>query len=233
MKLALAASTLLNLALLLALPVPNDSQVAFGGGKPTTIPATDERFCADANGDGEITIDDPILTLNYLFLGRGEPYCVEDEISLDPGFPSCANEVGRFVDNGDGTVTDTCIGLMWSKGLVDFNGDGEIQVIDDWGLYSEAAAAIQSATVGGYTDWRFPTIGELFTILDHSEVHPFLHEVFEPLNDVDRHWTSTVHASPNFNWAIDFESGRTERVQRDEFDQGGVRVVREISTGTN
>ena len=30
----------------------------------------------------------------------------------------------RFVDNGDGTVTDNCTGLMWQKDTADVNVDG-------------------------------------------------------------------------------------------------------------
>ncbi len=46
-------------------------------------PATDERFCADANGDGAIDLSDAVTILNHLFTGQGTPpYCIAQEISL-------------------------------------------------------------------------------------------------------------------------------------------------------
>ncbi len=57
-----------------------------------------------------------------------------------------------YTDNGDGTVTDNVTGLMWQKSFITLNwGDSE----------SEAA----SANTGGYTDWRVPTIKELYSLI--------------------------------------------------------------------
>jgi hypothetical protein len=39
-------------------------------------PATDERFCADSNGDGEVNITDSLDILNFLFNGTSTPYCI-------------------------------------------------------------------------------------------------------------------------------------------------------------
>src|SRR4029434_10887832 len=37
---------------------------------------------------------------------------------------------GRYIDNGDGTVTDLCTGLMWQKDTADTNGDGKVNLLD-------------------------------------------------------------------------------------------------------
>ncbi len=46
-------------------------------------PATDQRFCVDANGDGRLDISDATTLLNYLFVGNSTPYCVAQDVSLD------------------------------------------------------------------------------------------------------------------------------------------------------
>ena len=60
-----------------------------------------------------------------------------------------------YRDNGDGTVTDLVTGLMWQKG---FTRSG----------FSEAEELAEKATTGGHTDWRVPTIKELYSLIDFS-----------------------------------------------------------------
>ena len=71
----------------------------------------------------------------------------------------------RFVDHGDGTVTDTRTGLTWEK----LGDDGSIHDKDDTYLWSAAMAvkiaALNLAAFGGHTDWRLPNINELRSIV--------------------------------------------------------------------
>lgn len=63
----------------------------------------------------------------------------------------------RFIDNGDGTVTDTATGLMWAQ----TDNLGNISW-DNSKLYCE------NIILSRYTDWRMPTIDELKTLFDRS-----------------------------------------------------------------
>jgi len=63
----------------------------------------------------------------------------------------------RFVDNGDGTVTDTRTGLMWAQ----MDSQGDI-TWDDAKLYCE------NIILSSYNNWRMPTIEELKTLFDKS-----------------------------------------------------------------
>ncbi len=63
-------------------------------------------------------------------------------------------ESKRFVDNGDGTITDSVTRLMWQKGE-----NGRMS-------WFEALEACRKLNVGGYSDWRLPNIKELNTILN-------------------------------------------------------------------
>ena len=61
----------------------------------------------------------------------------------------------RFVNNGDGTVTDTKTGLMWSA---KDNGNHI-----NW---TDARSYCQSYSGGDHTDWRMPTLAELTSLYD-------------------------------------------------------------------
>jgi hypothetical protein len=61
----------------------------------------------------------------------------------------------HYRDNGDGTVTDLVTGLMWSKGLSNHKVTPE-----------EGARLAAKLTLGGHSDWRVPTVKELYTLID-------------------------------------------------------------------
>ncbi len=58
-----------------------------------------------------------------------------------------------YTDNGNGTVTDNVTGLMWQKDM------GSKISFDD------AQATAEALNLGGYTDWRVPTIKELYSLI--------------------------------------------------------------------
>lgn len=59
-----------------------------------------------------------------------------------------------YADNGDGTVSDQVTGLTWSKAV-----DPEKVTL------AEALRIADTLTLGGYTDWRVPTIKELYSLI--------------------------------------------------------------------
>ncbi len=62
---------------------------------------------------------------------------------------------GRFINNGNGTVTDTQTNLMWAA------KDNENDI--DW---DGAKHYCENFSTGGYSDWRMPTINELQSLYD-------------------------------------------------------------------
>ena len=75
-----------------------------------------------------------------------------------------------YQDNGDGTVTDLVTGLMWSQSP-DMNEDGDIDASDKR-TYAEATSGAASYRAGGHSDWRLPTIKELYSLILFSGVDP-------------------------------------------------------------
>ena len=64
----------------------------------------------------------------------------------------------RFTDNGDGTVTDHEIGLMWSKS--DNNGDINWTQAEKWVKYTFPLTLEKN-----YDNWRLPTLEELQSLV--------------------------------------------------------------------
>lgn len=57
-----------------------------------------------------------------------------------------------YTDNGDGTITDNVTGLMWEQ-------DMGIKI-----SYDDAFIKATNSTLGGHSDWRVPTIKELYSL---------------------------------------------------------------------
>lgn len=76
---------------------------------------------------------------------------------------ACTKGTTADTDNGDGTVTDNVTGLIWESSA-DLNGDGVINT-DDKLTYEKALAGASTCKTGGYTDWRLPTIKELYSLI--------------------------------------------------------------------
>jgi len=62
----------------------------------------------------------------------------------------------RYTDNGDGTITDLTTGLMWQK----------TPDLANKLTYAEAVEGAKRFTLAGHTDWRLPTIKELYSLID-------------------------------------------------------------------
>jgi Protein of unknown function (DUF1566) len=78
--------------------------------------------------------------------------------------------VPSYTNNGDGTVTDNVTGLMWSQ-TPDMDEDGDIDAADKM-TYTDALASASTYNIGGYSDWRLPSIKELYSLIVFSGVDP-------------------------------------------------------------
>ncbi|WP_376877871.1 DUF1566 domain-containing protein [Albirhodobacter sp. R86504] len=103
-----------------------------------------------------------------------------------------------YTDNGDSTVTDNVTGLLWQK-----------TPTSDRLQYADALAACETLDLGGRTDWRMPSIKELYSLADfrgellrpeEGEPRPYLGtEAFDfaypdgPMIFAGQYWSSTLH----------------------------------------
>ncbi|HZN58167.1 MAG TPA: DUF1566 domain-containing protein [Planctomycetota bacterium] len=124
--------------------------------------------------------------------------CTSETCAGQDGFyqTGCSNQ-GRFVDNGDGTVTDTCTGLMWQK---DTGNDAKRLV------WCNALAYCEDLELGGHDDWRLPNVRELQSILDYGRSSPAIDPIFGALPSF--YWSSTsIDVDPTGAWAVSFAAG--------------------------
>jgi len=204
----------------------------------------------DMNGDDSVDISDAVYLLRSLFLGGPDPVpMVLPRPALpDTGQSKCydgflGNEIpcstvtcdgqdgqyrtgcpreDRFVDNGDGTVTDHCTGLMWQKDLPDLNRDGVADDLDYVRL-CEALAYCEGLSLAGHDDWRLPNIRELQSIVDYGRPGAAIDPVFGVLPF--RYLSSTSFAGdPVKAWVVNFSNGDTEFLEK--ANSNFIRAVR-------
>ncbi len=117
-----------------------------------------------------------------------------------------------YIDNGDGTVTDTGTGLMWQKvaptgtyiwaGALVYCENLILNNDDEW------TSGTANASGAKYSDWRLPTAKELASLVDTTQHNPAINTAFFPGTVAWEHWSSTTHAI-NFNvaWYVNFHGG--------------------------
>ena len=99
----------------------------------------------------------------YTIVGTGQNRCYDNfgEIappkSGQPFYGQDAQHPGpkpAYKDNGDGTISDLNTGLMW------------VQARGTMLTWDAARTGASECRIGGYSDWRMPTIKELYSLID-------------------------------------------------------------------
>ncbi len=142
--------------------------------------------------------------------------------------------IPRFVDNGDGTVTDKLTGLIWLQdaSCADLEGttdEGRGNPASPspggatWAKALAAAAALATETCGltddsAAGDWRLPNVRELQSLIDYGFSGPALSNAegaaqwtegnaFSGVQPFP-YWSSSSDAeSPVFGWYVSLNSG--------------------------
>jgi hypothetical protein len=200
-----------------------------------TAAHADAQCLGDFNGDGTVSIDELITAVNN---------------SLN----NCQLSGPRFVDNGDGTVTDHNTGLQWEK--KDQSGG-----IHDWSkTYTWCGASCYNTNImdgtitstflaglnagsgfAGHTDWRIPKMNELQSLANYENVGPAVDPAFNTACAASctvtscsctgqsfEYWSSTTyHGNSIGAWVVFFGDGTVLSSSKDGIDYA--RAVRNAS----
>jgi len=106
---------------------------------------------------------------------------------MDKTFPLVPPK-DRFVDNEDGTITDTKRNLMWIKNgwRIDFLSAT---------TWADAQKRCKAFKLGDYSNWRLPTIEEWRSLIDTNNENPAMVEP-NPFENIIGHmpyWTQTEY----------------------------------------
>jgi hypothetical protein len=148
------------------------------------------------------------LQASGLFVG----YLAGDDGSIQAGVPLVGS---RFIENGNGTVTDAVTGLIWLKQANCLEGDWATEVAATRSLASGQCGLTDGSTAG---QWRMPNRKEMQSLADRNQnneayylTYTFLNSdqtVFQPailVNFFEQsyYWTSTTDAAdPTQAWTV-------------------------------
>jgi hypothetical protein len=171
--------------------------------------------------------NETILSYNYPIVdAKVEDFYTDLDITStlsesDAFYGQDANYTGNtpsYTNNEDGTITDNITGLMWEKDM------GEKLT------FEEAFTKADESTLGGYTDWRVPSIKELYSLIlftgkvkGEVAIDMFIETNYfnQPLGDVSigereidaQTWSSTEYVGLTMNadetvFGVNFVDGR-------------------------
>ncbi|MDD5759716.1 MAG: DUF1566 domain-containing protein [Desulfobulbaceae bacterium] len=153
--------------------------------------------------------------------------------SVTEGPKQQAQTLSRFLDNGDGTTTDTMTGLMWLQ-------DASCLSKLDWQSSLTTMKVLSNSQISSncppstrkYTDWSMPNVIELRSLIDYDVDYPALptgHH-FTRIGQ-GGYWSSTsVAPTPGQAFIIDLNSGAMLPSLKTE--QHHVLAVRQVSPPT-
>ncbi len=106
-------------------------------------------------------------------------------------------------------VMDNVTGLMWEMKT----DDGSIHDKGKKYTWAQARsvfiARLNTASFGGFSDWRLPTVEELSFIVDNGRYDPAVNPAYFPNTRPSFYWSATPDAvSTNSAWCMAFGNGR-------------------------
>ncbi len=154
--------------------------------------------------DGDIDNDDAAFTFKLQDSGQNDSYTdtwgEDSDYSINP--PS-------FTDNNDGTVTDNNTGLIWQQ--KDDNNSyywHEATGTEDEDYNPDTLNICGDLYLGGFDDWRLPTIKELTDIVNYGRHNPGIDTTYFPDTNSSDYWTSTAKANDSsYVWYVYFSDG--------------------------
>ncbi len=113
----------------------------------------------------------------------------------------------RFIDNGNGTITDTQTQLMWKK----TDSFQDTKKWKNWFTGHEYMQIVNLERLGGFEDWRFPNEDEAYSLFELDKINQdkygddiYLDPLFES-GSAGNTWTEDIKESSSL--VIQYEDG--------------------------
>ena len=139
-------------------------------------------------------------------------------------------ENSRFIDNGNGTITDSETSLIWKK----TDSFQDTKKWKNWFTGHEYMQIVNLEKFGGFEDWRFPYEEEAYSLFDLDKTNQdkygddiYLDPVFEP-GSAGVTWTEDTKDSSAL--IIQFEDGMKVWPSQYANLNMAVRLVRSLQT---
>jgi hypothetical protein len=128
------------------------------------------------------------------------------------GERSASTPTARFVDNGDGTLTDQASQLMWQRcaaGQSWQQGQGCSGAATRHSLEEARALAERvNGADGFFDDWRLPSVRELATVTERGCANPRVNLQLFPATPAAGFWTDSARAGgQDQTYVMDFGAG--------------------------
>lgn len=159
--------------------------------------------------------------------GQSKTYGATSEISTPAvGQPfygqdaQFSSNTPSYTNNDDGTVTDLITGLMWQR---DYDNRPHT-----WSEAQSMISALNQQKLGGYSDWRLPTIKELYSLWDASTGWPYINTTYFPVSykDVQELGHTIFFSSTGYAGLMETSSSTTPG------DHPGAQMVFGVNFGT-
>lgn len=185
----------------------------------------------------EVTLEDVDVNPEYIVIDTGQKNYYNsdgDVIDAPSAGESFFGQDAQFdgtqfsFEVSDGIVTDLNTGLMWQQ----------IPSSEDFS-WSDAVTYCQSLELGGYDDWRMPTLKELFSISNFNTGWPYLNTDYFNLasgqiTKDEQYWSSnyyvgvTVEGGSNAAFGVNHVTGHIKAYSANASGPVGGKYVRAV-----
>jgi len=165
-------------------------------------PVLKVKLSGSLQGNNTISLPKTGQTTCYNAAGTGIPCTgTGQDGDLQEGV---AWPIPRFVNNGDGTITDDLTGLMWTQDAYTPGPAGcNPGVTKTWQEALDYVACLNTHTYLGYNDWRLPNVNELKSLFNYGQSNFDTWLNAQGFSNVQEYyWSSTTYARSTDNaWA--------------------------------
>ncbi|MBK1641105.1 hypothetical protein CKO12_04295 [Chromatium okenii] len=150
----------------------------------------------------------------YVYFSDGDVNYGDPNYSLYVRPVRGGRAIDTFIDNGDGTVTQSYTGLMWAKCSAGQTGNTCAGAASEM-VWSEALNAAYNSRLGGYSDWRLPNLKELQALVNETRIDPAIDTTAFPNTPSAWFWSSSPYSSywsyvwneVSYVWNVNFYDG--------------------------